>query len=285
MTLQALSPEAIARLPTPKGVALALLKACRSDAANLQQIADLVRTDPALSGRLLTLANSAASGGRNIVSIDEAVSRTGLGAVSQIALAFSLIDQHSSGFCANFNYAGFWSQSLLMAAASRELGAAAQLGPPGELFTVGLFAQVGQLALATAYPVEYSELLAQDVSRTELLAREKTIAGLDHLTLSVALMAQWGVPPEYSQPFGFHDLAPATGVDVDPRLEARSRLAHAAWHVAVALVNEGIDAAIEAPACVEATAWLGLDAEQLRIRITEIESVWRLWLALISRNS
>ncbi len=285
MTLQALSSEAIARLPTPKGVALALLKACRSEDVNLQQIADLVRTDPALSGRLLALANSAASGGRNIVSIDEAVSRTGLVAVSQIALAFSLIDQHSSGFCTNFNYAGFWSQSLLMAAASRELGASAQLGSPGELFTLGLFAQVGQLALATTYPVEYSELLAQGVTRTELLQREKVIAGLDHLALSVALMAQWGVPPEYSQPFGFHDVLPVPGASSDPNLQRRYELAHAAWNVALALANEGVDAVLEAPACLEATAWLRLDAEQLRIHITEIESVWRLWLALISRNS
>ena len=285
MTHPALSPEAIARLPTPKGVALALLKACRSENVNLQEIADLVRTDPALSGRLLTLANTAAAGGHNIISIDEAVSRTGLVAVSQIALAFSLIDQHSSGFCANFNYAGFWSQSLLMAAASREFGASARLGAPGELFTVGLFAQVGQLALATAYPMEYSALLAQDVSRAELLQREVAMAGLDHLALSVALMAQWGVPPDYAQPFGFHEEPGLSGTGSDPKLKARSDLAHASWQVAMALANEGIDAVLETPECVEATAWLKLDPESLRVRLTEIESVWRLWLALIARNS
>lgn len=285
MTHPALSPEAIARLPTPKGVALALLKACRSENVNLQEIADLVRTDPALSGRLLTLANTAAAGGHNIISIDEAVSRTGLVAVSQIALAFSLIDQHSSGFCANFNYAGFWSRSLLMAAASREFGVPARLGAPGELFTVGLFAQVGQLALATTYPAEYSLLLAQGVSRAELLQRETAIAGLDHLALSVALMAQWGVPPEYARPFGFHEEPGLSEFAFDPKLKGRSDLAHASWHVAMALANESIDAVLETPACVEATAWLRLDPESFRIRVTEIESVWRLWLALIARNS
>ena len=285
MTHPALTPEAIARMPTPKGVALALLKACRSEDVNLQQIADLVRTDPALSGRLLTLANTAAAGGRNVISIDEAVSRTGLVAVSQIALAFSLIDQHSSGYCANFNYAGFWSQSLLMAAASRELGAPARLGSPGELFTVGLFAQVGQLALATAYPVEYSALLARGASSAELLQSEIAMAGLDHLALSVALMAQWGVPPEYSQPFGFHEEPSRAGTGSDPKLKARSDLAYASWQVAMALANEGIDAVLETPACIEATAWLKLEPQPLRLHLTEIESVWRLWLALISRHS
>ena len=62
-----LPPEVIARLPTPKGVAMALTKACQREDVNLDTIASLVRTDPALSGRILALANSAASGGLSIL--------------------------------------------------------------------------------------------------------------------------------------------------------------------------------------------------------------------------
>lgn len=53
-----LSPEVIARLPTPKGVAMALTQACQRENVNLDTIANLVRTDSALSGRILALANS-----------------------------------------------------------------------------------------------------------------------------------------------------------------------------------------------------------------------------------
>lgn len=285
MTTAALAPDVIARLPTPKGVAMALVQACRSDDVNLQQIAELVRTDPALSGRLLALANSAAAGGRNVVSIDDAVSRTGLVTVSQIALAFSLIDQHSSGFCANFNYAGFWSQSILMAAASREFGTLRKMGVGGELFTLGLLAQVGRLALATAFAQEYSELLAQDFSHAELLRRERALAGQDRLELSVTLMTQWGIEPDFARPFGLHEHAPTPQAVGDPAQQDRSALAHTAWQVARALTLETIDDVPANPACQTSLAWLNLDAETLRLNLVEIDSVWRLWLALISRRS
>lgn len=280
-----LSPELVARLPTPKGVALALTKACRRDDVHLHTIADLVRTDPALSGRLLAVANSAASGGRIVFSVDEAVCRMGFTVVSQIALAFSLIDQHSSGFCSNFNYAGFWNQSLLMAAASKEFGTPLKLGSAGELFTVGLFAQVGRLALATAYPQEYANLVVADANRSELLQQERVVLGIDHLQLSVALMEHWGVPPEYARPFGIHEDSSHTEFSVDSKLNGRAQLAHAAWRVAFALSNEGVDSVFDCQECVESLAWLQLSSESLMEQLKEIEAVWQMWLTLISRQN
>lgn len=279
-----LSPEVIASLPTPRGVALTLSAECRKENAHLQHIASLVRMDPALSGRLLSLANSAAAGGGHVVSIDDAVSKMGLVLVSQIALAFSLIDQHAAGLCSNFNYAGFWNQSLLMASAAKEFGVPRKLGQAGELFTVGLLAQVGQLALATAYADEYSELIAQELSPAELSQREKAIAGVDHLELSVALMEHWGIPSDYAVPFGFHEAPTLDSEGPDARRTDRYRLAHTSWRVGKVLAHEGIDAVLKNPLCLESMGWLQLRTEALMEHLTEIESVWRLWLTLISRN-
>ena len=38
-------------LPSPKGVALALLEACRQEDVTIAEITKLIQTDPALSGR------------------------------------------------------------------------------------------------------------------------------------------------------------------------------------------------------------------------------------------
>jgi HD-like signal output (HDOD) protein len=278
-----LSAEVIERLPSPKGVALALTQACRRDDANLDEIANLVRTDPALSGRLLALANAAALGGRNVVSVDEAVSRMGLVRVSQVALAFSLIDQHGSGACRNFDYAGFWNRSLLMAAATRTLGALRKLGVAGELFTVGLLAQIGCLALATAFPVEYANLMALDITRSDLLQRERAITGTDHLQLSVAMLEHWGIPIEYARPFGLYENAqPPAG---DSAAAQRARLAHSAWLLAGVLAQEGSDVAVDHADCLSSLHWLELDRAELLVYLQEIESVWRVWLALIASAS
>lgn len=278
-----LSPEVIARLPTPKGVALALTKACQKEDVHLDTIGNLVRTDPALGGRLMAMTNVAAFGGRAVVSIDEAISRMGITTVSQVALAFSLIDQYSDGHCANFNYVGFWNQSLLMAAASKEFGTPRKLGSAGELFTVGLFAQVGLLALATAFPAEYSDIVVADVGRLGLLQLEQSKFEINHLDLSVALMAHWGIPSDYASPFGLYEESHATRFNADATQRDRAQLAHSAWLVALALSNEGMDAVFEGDACVEALAWLKLSRESMLDHLTEIESVWRAWLALISR--
>jgi HD-like signal output (HDOD) protein len=277
-----LSAEVIERLPSPKGVALALTQACRREDANLDDIAGLVRTDPALSGRLLALANAAAFGGHNLASVDEAVSRMGLVRVSQVALAFSLIEQHSAGACSNFDYAGFWNRSLLMAAASRTLGGLQHLGVAGELFSVGLLAQIGSLALATAFPAEYANLLALDLGRDELLQREQAVTGTDHLQLSVAMLEHWGIPIEYARPFGLYESAQSCVGD--PASAQRAHLAHSAWLLAGVLAQDGSAAAVDHAECLASLPWLQLERAELLAHLQEIESVWWVWLALIARK-
>ncbi len=279
----ALPADLIDRLPTPKGVALALTKACRRDDMNLDEIAALVRTDPALSGRLLALANAAASGGRTVVSADEAVARMGLLRVSQVALAFSLIDQHGSGRCTNFDYAGFWNRSLLMAASAREFGSLHKLGVPADLFTVGLLAQIGRLGLATAYPAEYSNLVALDITPADLRHREVALMQTNHVDLSVAMMEHWGVPMEYARPFGLHEESSLALFSPKSTPHARAILAHSCWKVSSLLSTQDADAVLHDAQCMATLEWLGLDSGQLAYILEEIEALWRIWLNLISR--
>jgi two-component system cell cycle response regulator len=88
------------QLPSPKGVALAVMEMSRREEATLDEVARVVQTDPALSSRLLRLCNAAANGGRPVASIREAVLRLGMTAVRQLAMGFSLVDQHLQGPCA-----------------------------------------------------------------------------------------------------------------------------------------------------------------------------------------
>ena len=284
MPLSTLPSDAIDRLPSPKGVALALTQACRRDSSNLREISDLVCTDPALSGRLLALANAAAMAGRTVVSVEEAVSRMGLLRVSQVALAFSLIDQHGSGHCSNFNYAGFWNRCLLMAACSRSFGSLRKLGVAGDLFTVGLLAQIGTLALATAFPQSYSDLIVQDLAAPELLAREQALTGTDHVQLSVALMEHWGIPQEYTRPFGLYEAQAVAAGQAPQAFGNRARLAQCAWQLAGVLAREGSDQALDSTECAAVVQWLGLDRQELLVQLHDIESVWRVWLVLIARK-
>src|SRR5580658_8780933 len=86
--------KAADRLPTPPGVALALLRLTGTEGTTTDQIAGVLETDPALVGRVLKLANSVVLGGQKQVgSAREAVVRVGMRAVSNIAVGCWLVAQ------------------------------------------------------------------------------------------------------------------------------------------------------------------------------------------------
>lgn len=196
-----------AQLPSPKGVALAVLEISRRENATLGEVARVVQTDPALSGRLIKLANTNSHISRPVVSVQEAVVRQGMTSVRQLALGFSLLDQYRAGVCEGFDYQAYWSHSLLMGLAMQALGTRVRSASTDELFICGLLAQVGQLALATAYPVEYSSVLAayQSDHSQSLLSLERAQLETDHTELGIVMMADWGLPRVFTEPLGCYE--------------------------------------------------------------------------------
>ena len=204
MTASTLPQELRRKLPSPHGVAIAILEASQGESTGIADIAELVANDPVLSVRLVQLANAAATGD-GVTSIQQAVERLGMDAVKNLALGFSVVDQHSSGRCVHFPYKKFWSESLLMAHLMRELATAVNLASADELFTCALLARIGCLGLATAYPTEYSALLNTPLSDEQLLAQEIATFGLHHLDISAALLREWGFPELLIAPVLLHE--------------------------------------------------------------------------------
>jgi len=75
---------------------------------------------------------------------------------------------------------------------------------PDEAFTCGLLAQIGRLALATAYPYEYADVLAVATTdeRERLLEIEGRTFGINHFELAAAMMADWCLPAIFSTAVG-----------------------------------------------------------------------------------
>ena len=272
-----LARELIDRLPSPQGVALAILSACARDDVTLAEVTQLVQTDPALSGRLLERANAANAGGRPVVAISQAVGRMGLAAVKQLALSFSLIDHYSRGKCPDFDYPAFWSHSLLMGVAMGELGALLKLGSPDELFTCGLLAQVGRLALATAYPTEYSAIVASGLRGDALVQQERDVLHLDHRYLAQEMMKRWGIPAVFVDPIQWQDNPGGA------KFAQRSR----AWemcqtlHLAGRMADFGLARKAEQTQQIgqlsEAACHLGISADTLGSHVDAIIAAWQAW--------
>ena len=270
------------RLPSPKGVALAVMRLARRDDVTMEEIAEVVQTDPAITGRLIRLANSALHPGRPVAAVRDAIVRLGLRTVGQVTLGFSLVDQYREGPCAAFDYQRFWSRSLLMALAARELGACLHLKAVEELFACGLLANIGSLALATAYPTEYSELLLRaEREQAPLLELEREVLNTDHDECTAELLRDFGIPDSLAEPVLYHQCPAASGFARGSRPERVLRaLALASRIVDLAFASETTRAECMPELLVDA-AEAGLDDESLNALTERVVGEWRDWSELL----
>ncbi|MFZ4626167.1 MAG: HDOD domain-containing protein, partial [Rhodoferax sp.] len=277
MSTEVLTEELKQRLPSPKGVALAIMEACRREDVTIAEVANLVQADPALLGRLLQQANSASMGGRPVVAVSEAVSRLGLAAVRQLSLSFSLIDQYGKGNCAGFDYVGFWSHSLLMGLAMKDFGSLQRLGQADELFTCGLLARVGCLALATAYPYDYAQLLLSGASESGFLAVERKTLQLDHLQMSAALLAHWGIPAAFAEPMLFQEDPAGSNYAVDTRAWNFVQTLHLSLRLADFLLAPALAHLQLVPQLNRLAAQLGISSTDLGLHVDQLTQQWHAW--------
>lgn len=191
--------KANGRLPSPKGAASQVLLLCQNEDVTNQQLAYAIQADPALSVRLIKLANSPVSHQiRPIASVVDAVAVLGVNTVRQIVLGLSLVDSSRNMTCKKFDYQGFWSHSLLTGIAAKNLVSlrGSKTVAAEEVFVLGLLGKVGSLALATAYPLEYADILEKigsDAS-AKLVELERAEFGFDHNLLSKEMLADWRMP-------------------------------------------------------------------------------------------
>src|SRR5436189_133561 len=88
------------RLPSPPAIAVRILEVVQRDDFSFVELASVIQTDPALTGRILRVANSSFySLSRNVTTIETAVAVMGANAVKNIALSFILAQafQRSNG--------------------------------------------------------------------------------------------------------------------------------------------------------------------------------------------
>ncbi|MBM3153540.1 MAG: HDOD domain-containing protein, partial [Chloroflexi bacterium] len=266
------------QLPSPKGVALAIMEVCRRDDASIEAIAKVVAADPALTGRLLHLANAAAvSGGRPVIAVGEAVMCLGMSTVRNVAMGFSLVDQYQNGPCQAFDYARFWSHSLLMAVAMQALGRLSNAAHPEELFACGLLARIGCLALASIHPAEYAALLQKHPAEGELAALEQEHLRANHNDFTAAILCDCGIPKVMVEPIYHHEAPERSGFTEGSRPH---QLTHLFYH-AKRLADMGLASENERNGIISELMLLGgklgLDANDMGIQVDSIIKEWRQW--------
>jgi len=118
--------------------------------------------------------------------------REAWGLSMEIALA------NRSGICESFPYDEFWSQSLACGLAAHALSLKLCCGKPEEAFLTGFLYRLGALALSSAFPTEYAELMeVSSLSELdEIRGVERDLFGLDHVETTHAILVDLEMPSE-----------------------------------------------------------------------------------------
>jgi diguanylate cyclase (GGDEF)-like protein len=199
-------------LPSLPVVAVEVLRLTRNESATLDDLARVLSRDPALSARLLKLANSAQFRlGSPATTLQRACLVLGLKTVKLLSLGFSLATS-LRGADASFPHDELWRRSLLRAAAARTFGRATRSRLADEAFVCGLLGRLGQLVLARCLPREYAKAVSAAGGTWPDAALERRLLGFDHHEIGGTLLATWGLPPLVSVGValqGAEDEAPA----------------------------------------------------------------------------
>lgn len=278
--------KAAGALPSPKGVALALMRATRNEEVKQGEIVRIVKADPALSGRLIRAANSAAYACRPVASIPDAVMVLGIRAVRQLALGFSLVSNYDGGACTRFDYPAFWSRSLLMAIATPLFARHTRAAAGEELFVCGLLSRIGALALATAFPGEYAEVLArcETDAKLKLVTLEQEAFGIGHDELTAALLAEWGMPVQLVEPVRHHEEDNCPHGDGARGALLRNLLHLSAFFADMCLGPEGARRRL-LPQLFLLASRVGLAAEGVVALGDQAVREWREWATLLHVES
>lgn len=189
-------------LPSPSAIGLRILELTKSDEHDQEQLVRALQADPALSGRIIKIANAADRDGLPAVdTVRQAAMRLGARAVRNVALGFTLISDNRRGRAKAFDYDAYWSNALACGVSAHLLAQVHRHVDPTSGFTCGLLCDVGKIALASVHPDRYSELLAKHpgIPDAALARLESRAFGIDHLEVSAAMLADWGLPREFQE--------------------------------------------------------------------------------------
>ena len=196
------------RFPSPPGVAVHILELAQDPDIDIGKVAKAVGVDPALTAKILRIANSPMYvQRRRSETLRQALVVLGLNATLTLALSFTLVRSLQDEAPHGLDYSHFWRRALLAAIAARALGETLRQPHCEEMFLAALLQDVGILALDQARPDLYRGNPQLQHDHRTLAEYEHKRLGADHASIGAELMKSWHLPARLYQAIaGSHTL-------------------------------------------------------------------------------
>jgi two-component system, cell cycle response regulator len=275
----------VSKLPSSKSAALLAMRLCQDEKVSLLELARAIQHDPALSGRIIKIANSAnPSKSRPIASVTaDILTLIGIHATRQAMLGMSVISDCKNGPCKSFDYEYFWSRAVATASAAHAINSVSRVAPPQEIFNCGLMSGIGQLALATAYPETYGEILKQfsNALPEALMQAERDHLGIDQRQAMSLVLQEWGMPKLFMDALSHHENPAGANFPENTRL-LRITLT---LKLASLLADSSMQGEANEDLAAQTSSWaaaLGLEPEQLESVTGQTTAGLQHWVDLMN---
>ena len=185
------------KLPSISEVARALIQSLNDPDGSISEVRDLITRDPALSAKLLRLANSAQFGlPRGVSTVDAAIAMVGMNQLRSLALGACL-----SGAFPNtpgLDKGVFWRTSMACAGYAQWL--AEPLRIDGQVaWLTGMMLRLGELLIAQAEPRTLQEIEKLPCIPGVRWQREKRLVGFTEGQITAELARRWNFPMQMVQ--------------------------------------------------------------------------------------
>lgn len=198
--------DAFTDLRAMSPIASAVIELTSNDDATLESIADTIRSDPAISMKLIRIANSAAFARPEPVTTPlQAVQRLGLEQVRQNIISLEIMDNFSYTNPHAIDAVRFWEHSIAVACASAMIAQETSAMKPELAYTAGLLHDAGRIILSESLAADYPEVI--QFARENQLALdpiEERMFGLDHAAVMQGILKKWELSEELIQPIVYH---------------------------------------------------------------------------------
>lgn len=198
----------IDNLPTLPTVYAEVDKLCKNPDVSSDELSNVIETDPSISLKLLSLANSAFFGfSRQIKSVKDAISLLGNQTVQNTILNIAVFEATKNlKETGGLDKSGFWVHSSAVGSSARTISEKLKLDRD-ECFTAGIIHDMGKIILDSLYSEFYREVLELvKKENASIKDAEEEVIGLNHCQIGQELCESWQLPAELIDAVAYHHM-------------------------------------------------------------------------------
>lgn len=198
--------KSVSSLSSISGVIFAIENIIDDPNASVSDLEEVISIDPALTARILRIANSAFYGlSHKISSLTQAITILGFNALRNIIVTSEVFDAFPPEKNIIFDRYLFWKHSIATGCAARAIGKLLKLENYEEIFIGGLLHDIGKLVLEEFFKNEFRLIVNQvKMQGISLLDAENKILGFNHCDVGKKITSYWNFPQFFVDCSAYH---------------------------------------------------------------------------------